>query len=227
MKACSKCKMEKPKSEFYHAANRKSGLDSWCRGCHKEKSARVNPRKTLECYRDASSKQCPKCREIKAFAEYFKSASQKDGLYGYCKGCQREANRLSNKKNRPKILAKELQRKAADPSYAMRLRILGLVRKSLDRRALAAPVRSVTGSFWDSVGYTSAQLAAHIEKQFLPGMTWDNRREWHVDHILPIRSFTYDSFQCPDFKACWALANLRPIWALDNLKKGCSEIFLL
>lgn len=102
-----------------------------------------------------------------------------------------------------------------------------MVRKALDRRALRTPVRSVTGSFWASVGYTSKQLADHIERQFLPGMGWENRHEWHVDHIVPIRSFSYESFECREFKACWGLPNLRPAWAIENLRKGAAEHFLL
>lgn len=25
---------------------------------------------------------------------------------------------------------------------------------------------------------------------------------------------------CDDFKECWKLTNLQPLWAIDNLKKG-------
>lgn len=28
----------------------------------------------------------------------------------------------------------------------------------------------------------------------------------------------------PDFKQCWALSNLRPLWAEENLRKGSSRV---
>jgi hypothetical protein len=32
--------------------------------------------------------------------------------------------------------------------------------------------------------------------------------------------FICDNFQDEDFKKCWALDNLRPMWFIDNCKKG-------
>ena len=56
-------------------------------------------------------------------------------------------------------------------------------------------------------------------------MTWDNYGKfgWHIDHIKPINTFNITDQYCDDFKKCWALANLRPLWWKDNLirsKKG-------
>jgi hypothetical protein len=77
------------------------------------------------------------------------------------------------------------------------------------------------------VGYTVAELCAHIERQFLPKMGWHNMPKWHVDHIVPLASFRYISETDPEFKAAWALTNLRPIWAAQNFKKHARREFLL
>jgi len=42
----------------------------------------------------------------------------------------------------------------------------------------------------------------------------------HIDHIKPVASFNYTTTECVDFKKCWALKNLQPLWATDNLSKG-------
>jgi hypothetical protein len=79
---------------------------------------------------------------------------------------------------------------------------------------------SKAGRHWeDLVGYTVDQLKEHLEKQFLPSMTWENYGKWHIDHRIPISAFNFETPEDIDFKQCWALRNLRPLWAKDNLKK--------
>ena len=70
------------------------------------------------------------------------------------------------------------------------------------------------------VGYTNKQLMAHLESQFTDGMTWENYGKWHIDHIIPISFFQYISTEDVEFKMCWRLENLQPLWAKDNLRKS-------
>jgi hypothetical protein len=85
------------------------------------------------------------------------------------------------------------------------------------------------GVSWEHlVGYTVAELRTHIERQFTKRMTWQNYgRAWELDHILPIASFDISGPDCPEFKACWALSNLRPLWKKTNTKKGSQRLHLL
>lgn len=81
------------------------------------------------------------------------------------------------------------------------------------------------GRSWESlVGYTVTDLMAHLEERFLPGMSWDNRGEWHIDHRRPLASFNFDTPDCPDFKTAWSLENLQPLWALDNIRKSAKWV---
>lgn len=75
---------------------------------------------------------------------------------------------------------------------------------------------------WQSLAkYTLDDLMKRLESLFQPGMTWENSgREWHIDHIRPRSSFSYSEPTDPEFAECWALANLQPLWKLDNLRKG-------
>ena len=70
------------------------------------------------------------------------------------------------------------------------------------------------------LGYSPMDLVKRIESQFTDGMSWDNKGEWHIDHIRPVVTFNFDSTDHPEFKECWALENLQPMWATDNLSKG-------
>lgn len=68
--------------------------------------------------------------------------------------------------------------------------------------------------------YTIHELKEHLEGHFLPGMNWNNYGQWHIDHIIPDWSFTYTSTGDIGFQQSWALTNLQPLWAKDNLLKG-------
>ena len=64
----------------------------------------------------------------------------------------------------------------------------------------------------------------HLEKYFKPGMTRKNNtvHGWHIDHHIPINYFKKKfNFMDPEVqKKCFHYTNLRPLWAIDNLKKG-------
>ena len=78
------------------------------------------------------------------------------------------------------------------------------------------------------VGYTPEELRAHLERQFTKGMTWDAfmRGEIHIDHIVPQADFRFESRDEEGFRQCWALTNLRPMWARDNIAKGARRVTL-
>jgi hypothetical protein len=77
------------------------------------------------------------------------------------------------------------------------------------------------GHHWETlVGFTLADLMSHLEAQFLPGMSWENRRSWHIDHRRPLCSYEFKTPDCLQFREAWAITNLQPLWARDNLAKG-------
>ena len=68
--------------------------------------------------------------------------------------------------------------------------------------------------------YTIEQLQEHLEKQFTLGMNWVAFRagKIHIDHIKPQSLF--DLSNDIEYKKCWSLNNLQPLWAADNLAKS-------
>lgn len=70
------------------------------------------------------------------------------------------------------------------------------------------------------VGCSVTDLKKHLEKQFQPGMSWDNwgNDGWHIDHIRPCSSF--DLTDPAEQVKCFHYTNMQPLWATDNLKKG-------
>jgi 5-methylcytosine-specific restriction endonuclease McrA len=109
---------------------------------------------------------------------------------------------------------------ASDAGFLLHFRMAALLRRFLGSR------KGGDRTF-EILGYTKNQLVRHFERQFLPEMGWHNAARWHVDHIVPLAEFKCQSVDDPEFKAAWALSNLRPIWAEENLRKGAKRIFLV
>lgn len=84
-----------------------------------------------------------------------------------------------------------------------------------------SPWYSRDSKYTRALGYSFYDLYAHIASQFKEGMSWDNWGDWHIDHIKPLKLFRYESLDDPLFKEAWALSNLRPLWKVENLRKGC------
>lgn len=109
------------------------------------------------------------------------------------------------------------RRKAIDPQFKIKMDLSCQIYITLRKRGL-----SKNGHKWETmVGYTAQELREHLERQFTPEMTWENHGSyWHIDHIRPQSWFRYDTTECPEFKACWALSNLQPLDARTNRSKG-------
>lgn len=113
------------------------------------------------------------------------------------------------KENRDRVRISEAKWRKKSKSKA-----ITFMRDSL-RRVLKIEKKGRTEAV---LGYTRCDLVEHIESLFHDGMTWDNHGEWHIDHITPISFFLDSGINDPSIIN--SLANLRPIWASDNLKKG-------
>jgi hypothetical protein len=47
-------------------------------------------------------------------------------------------------------------------------------------------------------------------------MCWENRNEWHIDHIVPLSSAKTED----EVYGLCHYTNLQPLWAKDNLQKS-------
>jgi len=93
--------------------------------------------------------------------------------------------------------------------------------KSISRAIYKALNGNKNDRNWEKlVGYSLNELKKHLEKQFKDGMSWDNYGKWHIDHEIPKSVFNYTKPEHTDFKRCWALKNLQPMWAEQNKVKG-------
>ncbi len=57
-----------------------------------------------------------------------------------------------------------------------------------------------------------------VESQFQPGMSWENRTSWHLDHIFPLGSCKRGDID--QLALASNYHNIRPIWGRDNCRKS-------
>lgn len=109
----------------------------------------------------------------------------------------------------------EKTRKSIDPIYKLTSNFRTAIYTDLKEKNV-----SKKGRYFNILGYTIEDLSNHLEKQFKDGMSWSNYGEWHLDHIIPISSFNFKNIEDEEFKKCWSLSNLQPLWGSENLSKS-------
>jgi hypothetical protein len=117
----------------------------------------------------------------------------------------READRKWKKKKR-----------AESPEF----RLTTILRKRLSKAVVRYGMKEAKPSALLLVGCTRTELRLYLEKQFKPGMSWENYgfRGWHVDHIRPVSSFNLLNEE--EMRACFQFTNLQPMWGILNMRKG-------
>ena len=192
-----------------------------------------------------NQKFCPDCakesrriRRIQRRAENVEAARAKERIRQARNRVHRNQKcREWAKANPDKVRAKDRAWAIANPE-----KIRGYARKRLLdpanklhanlRSGVYASLKGNKKNGWERlVGYTLEDLRVHLERQFARGMNWGNhgrgKGKWHIDHIVPRAAFTFAAAADPEFRACWALTNLRPLWSTENLSKSAKRTLLL
>lgn len=237
MKVCTKCKIQKPLSDFHNCASKPGGKFSACKQCRNAyNKAKAEETGYSVLYKRALSKDpeaykkrqagyyASNCEKIKAKALAW-SASNPER--------KKESRKLHYEKNKQHYLknaaswsAKNKQRRSEIcRDYIARMRehkpnefIPAEVARKLLSRVLSCTGNRKHGRTFSIIGYNKQQFVEHMESMFQDGMSWDNHGEWHVDHIIPVAELVRCGVTDP--AKINALENLRPLWAKDNMSKG-------
>ena len=223
MKKCSVCKKEFPEtSEFFYWRYKGRGIfQAKCKTCNKTASKKYredNPEKAkaaVDRWKNADPARAKKSVRNSYHKNKLKYTSKK---------------RLHYVNNKEKYIKEANERRSKNPkkyreydnrsSARYRATKVGNIRGRISAQISNVMRGKKMGRRWEIlVGYSAQELIAHIEKLFLDGMSWENRHKWHIDHIIPVSAFNFTKPEHRDFKRCWALKNLRPLWAKDNMRK--------
>ncbi len=93
-----------------------------------------------------------------------------------------------------------------------------VLRKSMERMGLKFDDLFIDKSRDDVLGYSKEGFIFHIEKTMQPGMSFEDRSNWHIDHILPVAWFVKNKLIYPELVN--SIHNLKAEWKKDNQSKG-------
>lgn len=130
--------------------------------------------------------------------------------------------KLYNANNKEKVRESKRKtlkiRRETDSLYRLKRNTATLIRMKLNSGGYKKQSRTheILGCDWDFFKF-------HMERQFLKGMSWENRSDWHIDHILPASSARNEeeAIRLNHF------TNLRPMWAAENIAKSNKVLTLL
>ena len=126
-----------------------------------------------------------------------------------------ESRRVHNSKRstKDKTNARRRERYATDPKHRTECNVRSRINYALGKNK--------SDHAMDLLGCTIDEVLAHLEKQFKPGMTWDNQGKgdggWEIDHIIPFAAFDLTN-RDEQFIVCW-VQNLQPMWGHENASK--------
>ncbi len=131
-----------------------------------------------------------------------------------------ERTRGYDKKNRQKPETKArrnaqlAQRRQEDPIFYTAEKCKNRVKVAFRNKSI--PKTGITSQLLGIDDWE--KLKKYIESQFKDEYSWENRSQWHIDHIRPIASFDIMSEEQQLVAFNWR--NLQPLWGIDNLEKS-------
>jgi hypothetical protein len=166
---------------------------------------------------ESGNKKCSICKENKPKESYYLDKYTKKP-YGKCFLCRQNiwSERSEDLKNKEKNrLRKLINNKRLTPKGRIDSRISNAIWYSLKKN-------KGFKSWTNLVGYTPEELKNHLEIMFTEGMNWEKflRGDIHIDHRIPKSWFKYENYTDKEFVKCWSLDNLKPMWAIDNIRKN-------
>lgn len=109
----------------------------------------------------------------------------------------------------------ERERRKADELYKLIHDVRARIRNSLRSTGYRK-----TGRTAEILGCSYDFFKEYIQSKFTKGMSWDNSGKWHYDHIIPVSSAKTKE----EVIRLNHYTNFQPLWAIDNMKKGCKII---
>lgn len=231
-KFCGKCGEMKPVFDFSKCAKRSDGLQTACKVCNAHYRTE-NHTRILQVAKDYNARPSTKAaNKLWVSDNMALISSQRREKYGrrapHFAGQQKQYRLRNPERTREtaKRYREKHPEKVRDASRNYMRKRLGqdLVFRTKARlrtavyTALRRALSGKTSKTEELLGCSFAFFYQYFQAQFLPGMSWGNWGEWHLDHIRPVSRF--NSLDPEQARLCNHYTNLQPLWAVDNLRKS-------
>jgi len=209
LKSCSRCKKEKPLSDFYTCKDGR--VLSHCKECGRARALRWYSENTEKAHLAMAAWVAKNPEGRKRIAN--KSAKKRRDAD---LEAARAYGRLQAKKHKLNRWAYRAKQRQENPEY-------NLINNLRCRIYVALKGANKSDTTKSLLGCSVAELKLHLSAQFKPGMTWENYGPvWHVDHIKPCAKF--DLSRSDEQKKCFHFSNLQPLFAVENIRKGAAYL---
>jgi hypothetical protein len=224
-KICNKCEEEKSVCEFGILKSSKDGFRYFCKVCRKKIEKNYegdNVKKRKKKWRDNNKEKIKKHyletkESVLNYQKKYREENEekilesKKKYYNENKDVILLKTKIYRKKNKQKRNSLEKNKKKNDKIYQLLTGMRSRLSTYLKKQNITKRNRT-----FEIIGCSPEFLKEHLEKQFISGMTWENRNEWHIDHIIPLSSAKTEEEL---YKLCH-YTNLQPLCAEDNIKKS-------
>lgn len=162
-----------------------------------------------------------------------------------CRNCENERKLQYNKNHRDQINTQIRNKSKNDLTFRLRKLVSKEVYRALKKNGGSKNNHSII----NYLDYTIETLHNHLMTLFAhpdnitadgeiwmtmenhgpySPQTWDDNDPktwtWHIDHIIPHSELPYDTMDHPNFKKAWALSNIRPFSAKQNIIDGATRV---
>lgn len=229
MKTCTICNVSKNLDKYGILSRSSDGHYPQCKQCKSKidknyyELNKEQVKNNANEYYEINKEQILAKKDKEKLKEYNKIYKQENSEY------ISEYNKEYREKNKETI---QIQRRGYKQENRLKINEYARIRLKLNPEAkLMKTIRNRTNDFLKTQGFkkkykaeeyigcSPPELKEHIEKQFKPGMTWENHGfgngYWHVDHIIGLANALNE-------KHVYELGhylNLRPMWHLPNIQK--------
>ena len=199
--------------KYRQSDERKNHVREYLKSDERKKYRREYQKKWVQTDKgkNANEKSQKKYQQSDKYKKYQKEHRQSDkGKETLKKYRQSDKAKAIHNKSKKKY---QNERRKSDPLYKLTANVRSRLYSFLKINSITKKNKTFV-----MVGCTPKFLKEYLEKQFKPGMSWQNHTKtgWHIDHIKPL-----NKAKTPEaVEKLMHYSNLQPLWATENLKKG-------
>jgi hypothetical protein len=219
-KLCNNCGETKPLNEYYKHKTNKDGHEGKCKNCARLANAQYYKNNKERILVNSKDYAIVNSDKIKDYKKHYAS-NNRDKILNYQRQYSIDNKEELTEKRKQYYQDHKPQRRLYDNKkykedifHRLRCNMTSMLTTAFNNKGFKKGGRTE-----EIFGCDYKTLYKHLEDQFVDGMNWGNKGYygWHTDHKIPLATAVTEE----DVVRLCHYSNLQPLWAKDNLSKGC------